>query len=86
VLETYLNRNRDSTGFARIVFKETQEFQNEVPYQILQKERDFAEDLKAKYEAQVIAHTRTEKKTTELERQLENERRKSKIKNTDLVK
>ncbi len=42
--------------------------QNEVPFQILQKEKDYAEDLKARYEAQVIAHNRTDKRVKELEK------------------
>lgn len=59
---------------------------NDVPFAILQKEKEFAEDIRAKYEAQVIAHQRTEKKTKEIERQLENERRKYKTTNTELVR
>jgi hypothetical protein len=59
---------------------------NEVPYAILQKEKDYAEDLKAKYEAQVIAHSRTEKRVRELEKALDNERRKLKATNSELVK
>ncbi len=59
---------------------------DEVPYAILQKEKEYAEDIKAKYEAQVIAHTRTEKKMKDVERQLENERRKLKSTNTELTK
>jgi septal ring factor EnvC (AmiA/AmiB activator) len=57
-----------------------------VPYAILQKEKDFAEDIKAKYEAQVIAHSRTEKRVRELEKTLEHERRKLKTTNTELVR
>lgn len=60
--------------------------QNEVPYQILQREKDYAEDLKAKYEAQVISNARTEKRVKELERSIENERRKLKSTNTELVR
>ena len=48
------------------------------------KEKDYAEDLKAKYEAQVIAHTRTEKKMREAERQAENERRQLRTVNSEL--
>ncbi len=40
----------------------------DVPFDILNKERQYAEDLKAKYDAQVIAHARTEKRIKELER------------------
>lgn len=42
--------------------------EDEVPYAILQKEKEYAEDIKAKYEAQVIAHSRTEKKMKDVER------------------
>jgi len=52
----------------------------------LQKEKEYAEDLKAKYEAQVIAHTRTEKRVKELEKQMEYERRKMKASNAELVR
>ena len=48
------------------------------------KEKDYAEDLKAKYEAQVIAHTRTEKKMREAERHAENERRQLRTVNSEL--
>lgn len=60
--------------------------QSEVPLQILQKEKEYAEDLKAKYEAQVTAHSRTEKRAKELEKALEFERRRLKTTNTDLVR
>ena len=60
--------------------------EDEVPYAILLKEKEYAEDIKAKYEAQVIAHSRTEKKMKEVERQLGNESKKLKSTNTELVK
>lgn len=59
---------------------------NEIPYEILQKEKDYAEEIRAKYEAQVIAHSRTEKKARELEKSLESEKRKLKNINSELIK
>jgi hypothetical protein len=47
----------------------------DIPFDILKREKEYAEDLKAKYEAQVIAHTRTEKRIKEIEKQIEFERR-----------
>ena len=52
----------------------------------MQKEKEYAEDLKAKYEAQVIAHARTEKRMKELEKQVEYERRKLKTQNGELTR
>ena len=40
----------------------------DIPFDILKREKEYAEDLKAKYEAQVIAHTRTEKRIKEIEK------------------
>ena len=79
-METFLQRNRgDIGGLGQYLANVTNGGGgNEVPYQILQREKDYAEDLKAKYEAQVIAHTRTEKRVKELEKSLEQERRKLK--------
>lgn len=85
-METFLQRNRGEIGGLGKFLGNVPGSQNEVPYQILQKEKDYAEDLKAKYEAQVIAHTRTEKRIKELEKQLEFERRKLKTTNTELVR
>jgi len=58
--------------------------ENEVPYEILRKEKDFADNLKAKYEAQVIAHQRTEKRLREVDKHMQNEKRKYKATNAEL--
>jgi hypothetical protein len=50
----------------------------DIPYDILRKEREYVKDLLAKYEAQLIAHSRLENRNKELEKQIENERRKGK--------
>ena len=42
--------------------------------------------MKAKYEAQLIAHSRVEKRNKELEKQIENERRKGKTSHAELVR
>jgi hypothetical protein len=50
-METFLQRNRgEIAGLSRFL-NSVPGSQNEVPFQILQKEKDYAEDLKAKYEA-----------------------------------
>lgn len=59
---------------------------NAVQSQIIQKEKEYAEDLRAKYQAQVIANERTEKRVKELENVLDKERRKLKATNNDLVR
>lgn len=81
-METFLQRNRGELGGLGKLLAGVPA--NEVPYQILQKEKDYAEDLKAKYEAQVIAHARTEKRTKDLEKQIEQERRKLNSSNSEL--
>lgn len=86
VIENYLARNRGEIGGLGKMLAGVQGADSDVPYQILQKEKDFAEDIRAKYEAQVIAHSRTEKRVRELEKALENEKRKLKSTNTELVK
>ena len=86
MIESYLARNRGEIGGLGKLLSGVAGGENEVPYQILQKEKDFAEDIRAKYEAQVIAHSRTEKRVRELEKALENEKRKLKNTNTELVK
>eukprot|EP00347_Sterkiella_histriomuscorum_P016662 403352336 len=87
LLETHLQRNRgELPGLRNLLVQGIPGESNDVPMSILQKEKDFAEDIRAKYEAQVIAHQRTEKKTKEIERTLENERRKYKVTNSELVK
>lgn len=86
-LETFLQRNRGEIGgLGKLLSSAAPGSQNDVPYQILQREKDFADDLKAKYEAQVIAHARTEKKIKELEKSVEYERRKMKATNAELVR
>ncbi|CDW87586.1 UNKNOWN [Stylonychia lemnae] len=87
IMDSFLQRNRgEMAGLRNLLQEGIPGESNEVPFEILQKEKDFAEDIKAKYEAQVIAHKRTEKKTKEVERQLENERRKFKTANSELVR
>lgn len=85
-IEGYLARNRGELGGLSKLLSGVAGSDNEVPYAILQKEKEFAEDIKAKYEAQVIAHSRTEKRVRELEKALEQERRKLKSTNTELVR
>ena len=60
--------------------------ESDIPIQIFQREKEFAEDIKARYEAQVIAHKRTERKQKEIEKHLEMEQRKFKFQQAELVK
>jgi len=56
-MDSFLQRNRGEMGGLRNLLQEgIPGASNEVPFEILQREKDFAEDIKAKYEAQVIAH------------------------------
>ena len=50
-METFLQRNRGEIGGLGKFLGNVPGSQNEVPYHILQKEKDYAEDLKARYEA-----------------------------------
>lgn len=83
-METFLQRNRGEIGGLGKLLAGVTGANEGMPFQILQKEKDYAEDLKAKYEAQVIAHTRTEKRTKDLEKQIEQERRKLNSSNSEL--
>ena len=58
----------------------------DIPYDILRKEREYVKDLLAKYEAQLIAHSRLENRNKELEKQIENERRKGKTSHQELIR
>ena len=75
VIETVLERNRGEIGGLIKPLMGVQNNGNEVPFDILRKQGEYAEDLKAKYDAQVIAHTRTEKRIKELEKSMDSERR-----------
>ena len=87
VLESYLQRNRGEIGgLGKLLAGVSNGSDPEIPYAILQKEKEYAEELKAKYEAQVIAHNRTEKRTKEVEKMLDQERRKFKATNGELLR
>ncbi len=85
-LDPILQKNRGEIGGMIDQLTNVKGSAKEIPYDILRKEREYAEDLKAKYEAQLIAHSRLEKRNKELEKQIENERRKGKSSHQDLVR
>lgn len=85
VMESVLERNRGEVGGLIKPLIGVQNNGNEVPFDILRKQGEYAEDLKAKYDAQVIAHTRTEKRIKELEKQTESERRQAKARISELT-
>ena len=85
-LDPILQKNRGEIGGMIDQLTNVKGSAKDIPYDILRKEREYAEDLKAKYEAQLIAHTRVEKRNKELEKLVENERRKGKTSHQELVR
>lgn len=86
-MDTFLQRNRGEIGgLSQVHSAFPIATANGVQNQIIQKEKEYAEDLRAKYQAQVIANERTDKRVKELENVLEKERRKLKATNNDLVR
>ena len=85
-LDPILQKNRGEIGGMIDQLTNVKGSAKDIPYEILRKEREYAEDLKAKYEAQLIAHTRIEKRNKELEKLVENERRKGKTSHQELVR
>jgi hypothetical protein len=85
-LDPILQKNRGEIGGMIDQLTNVKGSAKDIPFDILRKEREYAEDLKAKYEAQLIAHSRLEKRNKEVEKHLENERRKGKTSHQEVVR
>lgn len=57
-----------------------------VPARLLNKEKEYSDELQAKYEAQILAHSRTEARISELEIMLEQESKRSSEIRNELLK